>query len=199
MAGPWYKSWLAPWSREDVPPTEEAIPELPGTFPSEAPDFEARPRSEIYEFPYPTVNKNPEFSNLTGPNLTSPFHDSPLPKAPQKVSFGFAPLQEQGDRDIVANSKVLNRPPTTPNRDETSSLSETGKSTKKGVKNSSSPKPRKGSKSATTSSSNDIVIAVFGLTGSGKSNFISKLTGKDVEIGHGLQSCEQLFPTHPQS
>ncbi|MCJ1429209.1 hypothetical protein MMC29_007122, partial [Sticta canariensis] len=166
MADPWYKSWLAPWSREDVPPTREEIPELPGTFPSEAPDFEARPRSETYEFPLPTVNNNSEFSHLTGPNLTSPFYDSPLLVAPQKVSFA-----------------------TTPNRDETSSLSETGKSTKKSIKNSSSPKLRKGSKTTATSSSNDIVIAVFGLTGSGKSNFISKLTGKDVKIGHGLQSC----------
>ena len=38
--------------------------------------------------------------------------------------------------------------------------------------------------------SNDIVIAVFGQTGTGKSSFISKLTGKDLQIGHGLQSCK---------
>ncbi|KAK2794373.1 hypothetical protein FQN52_008732 [Onygenales sp. PD_12] len=37
--------------------------------------------------------------------------------------------------------------------------------------------------------SNNIIIAVFGQTGSGKSSFISKLTGLPVEIGHGLQSC----------
>lgn len=191
-------SWRAPWSREEVSPTREEIPELPGTFPSEAPGFEAS-RSEIYEFPLPTVNKNSEFSHLTGPNLTSPFHDSPLLNTPQKVGSGFAPLQEQGDRGVVAYTKVLNRPSTTPSRDETSSLSETGNSTKKSIKNSSSPKLRKGSRIPATSSPNDIVIAVFGLTGSGKSNFISKLTGKDVEIGHGLQSCEQLFPTYPQS
>ena len=199
MADQWYKSWLTPWSREDVPATREEIPELPGTFPGETPDFEARPRSEIYEFPLPIVNKNSEFSHLTGPTLTSPFHDSPHLKAPQKVTFGSAPLQEQGNRAIVADTRVLKRPSITPNRDDTSSLSETGKSTKKSGPNSSNSKLRKGSKSSATSSSNDIVIAVFGLTGSGKSNFISKLTGKDVAIGHGLQSCEQLFPIHPQS
>ena len=34
-----------------------------------------------------------------------------------------------------------------------------------------------------------IVIAVFGLTGTGKSSFISKLTGEELEIGHDLKSC----------
>ena len=38
-----------------------------------------------------------------------------------------------------------------------------------------------------------IVIAVFGMTGTGKSTFISKLTGQNVEIGHGLQSCTTHF------
>lgn len=47
----------------------------------------------------------------------------------------------------------------------------------------------------TASISNEIVIVVFGLTGSGKSTIISNLTGKDLKIGHGLQSCEHLFPS----
>ena len=34
-----------------------------------------------------------------------------------------------------------------------------------------------------------IVIAVFGLTGTGKSSFISKLTGQELKIGHDLRSC----------
>ena len=49
---------------------------------------------------------------------------------------------------------------------------------------------RKDTKSSGGPSSNNIVIAVFGLTGTGKSSFISKLTGKDLQIGHGLQSCK---------
>ncbi|MCJ1386854.1 hypothetical protein MMC17_009982 [Xylographa soralifera] len=60
-------------------------------------------------------------------------------------------------------------------------------STKDSLKDSS--KTRKDTKSYGGSSSTDIVIAVFGLTGTGKSSFISKLTGKDLQIGHGLQSC----------
>lgn len=37
-------------------------------------------------------------------------------------------------------------------------------------------------------------ILVLGMTGSGKSTFIRHCTGKTVQIGHGLQSCE---PCHP--
>lgn len=39
-------------------------------------------------------------------------------------------------------------------------------------------------------SSKDVVIAVMGMTGSGKTTFISKVTGRpDLKIGHGLTSC----------
>jgi polynucleotide 5'-kinase involved in rRNA processing len=35
----------------------------------------------------------------------------------------------------------------------------------------------------------DIVIAVMGPTGSGKSKFVSWLTGQSVQVGHELKSC----------
>jgi flagellar biosynthesis GTPase FlhF len=38
---------------------------------------------------------------------------------------------------------------------------------------------------------NHIVIAVCGMTGTGKSTFISKIAQKQVAIGHGLQSSER--------
>ena len=66
-------------------------------------------------------------------------------------------------------------------------------STKYSSKDSS--KARKETKTSAGPSSNDIVIAVFGLTGAGKSSFISKLTGMDLQIGHGLQSCESPLMT----
>lgn len=37
----------------------------------------------------------------------------------------------------------------------------------------------------------DIVIAVMGITGSGKTTFVSHYADKDLEIGHGLESCTQ--------
>lgn len=40
--------------------------------------------------------------------------------------------------------------------------------------------------------SNDIFIAVMGLTGSGKSTFLSHLTKSQVEIGDNLRSCMSL-------
>lgn len=44
----------------------------------------------------------------------------------------------------------------------------------------------------------DIFIAVMGVTGSGKSTFISMLAnaGAPVKIGHGLQGCTQLVTPH---
>ncbi|KAF5557431.1 hypothetical protein FMEXI_754 [Fusarium mexicanum] len=37
----------------------------------------------------------------------------------------------------------------------------------------------------------DILIAIMGMTGSGKSTFISLCTGQDVPVGHDLQACTQ--------
>lgn len=36
---------------------------------------------------------------------------------------------------------------------------------------------------------NDIVIALMGMTGSGKSSIISLCTNQDIKIGHELVSC----------
>ncbi|KAI0886793.1 P-loop containing nucleoside triphosphate hydrolase protein [Annulohypoxylon maeteangense] len=41
------------------------------------------------------------------------------------------------------------------------------------------------------SSNNDVFIAVMGVTGAGKSTFISHCTENQVEIGHDLQACTQ--------
>ena len=38
--------------------------------------------------------------------------------------------------------------------------------------------------------STPILIAVMGVTGAGKTTFVSRVTGEtDLEIGHGLRSC----------
>ncbi|KAI0859104.1 P-loop containing nucleoside triphosphate hydrolase protein [Xylaria cubensis] len=47
-----------------------------------------------------------------------------------------------------------------------------------------------------TPNANDIVIALMGMTGSGKSSFISLCTDQEVEIGHDLQSCTQDIRTY---
>lgn len=43
---------------------------------------------------------------------------------------------------------------------------------------------------ATHARPNDVYIAVMGVTGSGKSSFISLCSGKTVEVGHRLEACE---------
>ena len=35
-----------------------------------------------------------------------------------------------------------------------------------------------------------IVIAVFGMTGTGKTSFIKAITGEDLVVGHSLTSCK---------
>ncbi|KAL6233248.1 P-loop containing nucleoside triphosphate hydrolase protein [Aspergillus navahoensis] len=42
---------------------------------------------------------------------------------------------------------------------------------------------------ASSSASNSVFIAVMGVTGAGKSTFVSQCTGQDVDVGHGLLSC----------
>ncbi|KAI1412212.1 P-loop containing nucleoside triphosphate hydrolase protein [Hypoxylon sp. FL1857] len=43
---------------------------------------------------------------------------------------------------------------------------------------------------------NDLVIALMGTTGSGKSSFIKLCTGRDVVVGHDLKSCTQDVQTY---
>ncbi|KAI0404434.1 P-loop containing nucleoside triphosphate hydrolase protein [Xylaria palmicola] len=43
---------------------------------------------------------------------------------------------------------------------------------------------------------NDIVVALMGMTGSGKSTLVSLCTDQQVEIGHELHSCTQDVRTH---
>lgn len=45
-------------------------------------------------------------------------------------------------------------------------------------------------------SANDLIIAVMGITGSGKSTFISHLVDSDVTIGHDLSSCTMEIGIH---
>ncbi|KAI3340464.1 P-loop containing nucleoside triphosphate hydrolase protein [Ustulina deusta] len=48
----------------------------------------------------------------------------------------------------------------------------------------------------TTPGENDIVIALMGMTGSGKSSLISLCTDQEIEVGHNLTSCTQNVETY---
>lgn len=41
-------------------------------------------------------------------------------------------------------------------------------------------------------SSDDIFIAVMGITGSGKSSFVNLLVADDVAVGHTLEPCKTI-------
>ena len=60
----------------------------------------------------------------------------------------------------------------------------------KATTDKASTAPRSRSKSITAKTKNSPpIIAIFGLTGAGKSSFINTLSGQDVAVGHNLQSC----------
>jgi signal recognition particle receptor subunit beta len=44
------------------------------------------------------------------------------------------------------------------------------------------------------SPNDEILIAIFGMTGTGKTTFIEKVSGQKLKIGHNLRSC--LCPPH---
>ena len=39
----------------------------------------------------------------------------------------------------------------------------------------------------------EVVIAVMGVTGAGKSTLVKQITGQDVEIGDGLEACTSFL------
>jgi predicted GTPase len=43
----------------------------------------------------------------------------------------------------------------------------------------------------------EVYIAVMGVTGAGKSSFISTVSGKKVKVGHALQSCKSFNICRP--
>ena len=46
-------------------------------------------------------------------------------------------------------------------------------------------------KMARKATGSEVLIAVIGVTGAGKTTFISRATGRnDLEIGHGIDSCK---------
>lgn len=42
----------------------------------------------------------------------------------------------------------------------------------------------------------DRFFLVMGMTGSGKSTFVSRCTGKDAPVSHGLYSCKDLLSSN---
>jgi ABC-type nitrate/sulfonate/bicarbonate transport system ATPase subunit len=46
----------------------------------------------------------------------------------------------------------------------------------------------------TSNSPDDVFIAVLGLTGVGKSTFVTLCTQKEIHIGHHLESCQTPVP-----
>ena len=100
-----------------------------------------------------------------------------------------APPQQESSSEKTADLETSD-PCTSPSQSPNSSKLESSMATKSSTKDSPKPKHNREPRPV-ISKSRDIVIAVFGLTGTGKSSFISKLTGKEVKIGHSLQSCKQ--------
>lgn len=195
-------------------------PKIPGQIPKAVQELSGAGVSTIYELSSTSSNKSgPELPSIatrstiyelsgTGLNKSSSEISSVQTPSeflvPEIPSIGFwdnwidMPLQQQGDGDGKGDPETLVGTSAVP---EPVSFSNAGpgKPTKTITRDPAKPNVRKKSRTGVTTASDKIVVAVFGLTGTGKSNFIRKLTGQDVEIGHGLQSCEHAVDTIYQS
>ncbi|KAJ5591975.1 P-loop containing nucleoside triphosphate hydrolase protein [Penicillium hispanicum] len=58
------------------------------------------------------------------------------------------------------------------------------------------PGPPKNFRAGRAPGPNDVFIAVMGVTGSGKSSFISLCSGKPVQIGHDLKACTSVVDVY---
>ena len=77
-----------------------------------------------------------------------------------------------------------------PGKPPVRSKSARGRDTTKAATDDANAEPRARSKSGVPKAkSNPPIIAVFGMTGAGKSSFINTLSGQDVAVGHDLRSC----------
>jgi hypothetical protein len=164
-----------------------AIHELSGTGASATHELPATGASAIYDLSAADLNESDsEFSSLATPP------ELPIPEISTVGSgedlIDVSP-QQQGDGDEKNHPEVLVH----------TSHTGSGKTVKTSTKDSSKPDAWKRPRTDSPTASNKIVVAIFGLTGTGKSSFISKLTGREVKIGHGLESCEDIVDTICQS
>jgi hypothetical protein len=180
-------------TREPKIPGQIGVQELPA---AEAPAIYELSGIGLYEFSGANLNESgSELSNVPTPS------EFPVPGIP---TIGFwenwndMPVQQQEDKDGKGDPKTLISTSAVP-EPVSPSITGSDKATKTSTKDLVKPIARKKSKPGVTTTSNKIVVAVFGLTGTGKSSFISRLTGQDVKIGHGLQSCEHVVDTIYQS
>lgn len=167
------RRFQTPWSlkREDLsyePSRTYETPKLPGMFPTEIRECEAGEPDEIHELPAAIPYDTPVFDSRFS-NMRTPFDWQSSGMAPnQSPGSSYVPYQQQGVSYSNHSSKSPNRSSTMPKVGNLSIL-EQGKSNRSSSKELIHSKLRTVSKSAVTAAPNDIVIAIFGLTGTGKS------------------------------
>jgi hypothetical protein len=173
-----------------------AIYELSATGASAIHELPATGASAIYDLSAADLNESDsEFSSLATPP------ELPIPEISTVGSgedlIDVSP-QQQGDCDEKNHPEALVHTSAVP-EPASSSNTGSGKTMKTSTKDSTKPDAWKRPRTDSPTASNKIVVAIFGLTGTGKSSFISKLTGREVKIGHGLESCEDIVDTICQS
>lgn len=162
-----------PWSpnRGDhsyEPSSEYETPKLPGMFPTESRESEAGVPDGIHELPAVVPYETPVFDSRFS-NLRTPFDwqsSGMAPKQPQGSLY--MPYQQQGVPYSSPSPRPLDRRSSVPNVGSLSVL-EHGKAHRSSSKELTHSKLRTVTKTAVTAASNDVVIAIFGLTGTGKS------------------------------
>ncbi|EEP82769.1 predicted protein [Uncinocarpus reesii 1704] len=176
-------SWIPLWpnsSPEESSRPED--PEIPGHFPDDSQNSQHPPHHEASCAIYELAGSSPP--DAPGSVLREPFdpdaglRETAFFHSPTPVTSH--PLEKEGES--VERIKTPEVKPATPRsnvrKSSTHSLSKRTSRSHKTAKFTPGSSPP----------SNESVIALFGMTGTGKTSFINKLTGANMRVGHNLHS-----------
>ena len=151
--------------------------DMPGRFPDDPYIFELDAGPSGHELPASTTlaDRPPEDRSISELDAGPPAYEFPSSKSSAEndavpLSFKASPVE-------------WHLPTTPPEEESKNQTDNSGRRPSAGRRRSSYA-------TRSSPSAKPFAIAVFGLTGTGKSSFINTLTGKQVGIGHGLESCE---------
>lgn len=118
--------------------------------------------------------------------------DAEESEPPRRARRRFSGILESGHGSLSSESDEIER--TTPaQRSKPKSTADTrkdGRSTSQSARRESTANVRRQRKQK------GVLIAVCGMTGTGKSTFVGKVAGQAVDVGHGLKSRKLLHNDH---
>ncbi|WEW59959.1 hypothetical protein PRK78_005441 [Emydomyces testavorans] len=179
-------SWASFWSNASPENNADGhVPDMPGCFPQDSQDRNSQAHDGICELPgsLPPFAPRPTLSKPFDPEVGLGENHLPAVSAPVMRPEQSREMQESKVQESETRGPIENKAkPTVYRSSAPNSL--TQHTSKKTSRSQKTPKSARSSSPA----SNEAVIALFGMTGTGKTSFINTLTGADMKIGHHLHS-----------